>query len=98
MMFYIRILVIAEMEPRYKLLDPLLDAKHRGRLICTKGANEIPMLRTCTPKTLWRIHGQWIDRYVVHICYDVFEFFIGCCSLNKLIYSIAGCRELDCFR
>ena len=30
------------MEPSYELLDPLLDAKHRGRLIFTKGAKEIP--------------------------------------------------------
>ncbi len=55
------------MEPRYELLDPVLDAKHRGRFVCTRGAKEIPVLRLRTPKTSWRIHDQWIERYVVHI-------------------------------
>src|SRR6266540_1702551 len=80
-MFYIRILIIAEMEPRYELLD----AKHRGRLIFTKGVKEVLTLRLRTPKTSWQIHEQWIERYVVHICCDIFEYFIGYCSLNKLI-------------
>ena len=36
-MFYIRILIIAEMEPRYELLDPLLDAKHLEDLFLQRG-------------------------------------------------------------
>ena len=55
------------MEPRYELLDPVLDAKHRGTLIFTREAKEVPVLRLRTPKTSWRIHDQWIERYVVHI-------------------------------
>ena len=74
-MLYIRILIIAEMELRYELLDPLLDAKHRGRLIFTKGPKEITTLRLRTLKTSWRIHDQWINRYMIHICYDVFQLF-----------------------
>ncbi len=64
---YIRILIIAEINPRYELLDPLLDAKHRGRLVSTRGTNEVSVLRLRTPKMSWRIHDQWIERYVVHI-------------------------------
>ncbi len=66
-MLYIRILIIAEMNPRYELLDPLLDAKHRGRLVSTRGTNEVSVLRLRTPETSWWIHDQWIERYVVHI-------------------------------
>jgi len=57
-MLYIRILIIAEMNPRYELLDPLLDAKHRGRLVSTRGAKEVLVLRLHTPETSWWIHDQ----------------------------------------
>ena len=62
------------MEPTFELLDPTLDAQHRARALSTNGPDEIPVFRLRTPQSAWRLHEQWIPRYVVAVCCDVFSF------------------------
>lgn len=49
-----------------ELLDPSIDARHRSYLHATNGAIAVPVLRMRVPKKAWRLHPDWIPRYVHH--------------------------------
>jgi hypothetical protein len=47
------------------LLDPEIDSKHRAAKLCQH--QKIEPLITRTPKENWRIHPDWVQRYVFHL-------------------------------
>ena len=53
----------------YELLDPVLDAHHRSRLSTMlpregEAPIELGVLRLLTPIRAWRLHPDWLPRYV----------------------------------
>ena len=53
----------------YELLDPVIDARHRSRLSTVlppegEAPIELGALRLRTPIRAWRLHPDWLPRYV----------------------------------
>ena len=46
------------------LLDPSIDSKHRAAILCE---GKIDPLITRTPKENWRIHPDWVQRFVFYL-------------------------------
>ena len=54
---------------QYELLDPVIDAHHRSRLSTVlpqqgEAPIELGAFRLRTPMRAWRLHADWIPRYV----------------------------------